>query len=109
MSTICRVDDIPDRSGRGYTVELDGETRAIVVVRIGASVRAYVNECPHLGLNLDWEPDHFLDFEKRHILCGKHGALFRIGDGACVYGPCLGQSLEPVAVTVRDGEVSLAA
>lgn len=106
-TTICRLDDIPDRSGRGFTVTLDGEQRAIVVVRTGRSVRAYVNECPHLGLNLDWAPDAFLDFEKRYILCGKHGALFRIGDGVCIDGPCYGQALEAVAVTVRDGEVSL--
>ena len=109
MTALCRLDDIPDRSGRGFTVTLDGEARAIVVVRVGKTAYAYVNACPHLGLNLDWEPDHFIDFEKRHILCGKHGALFRIGDGACVYGPCLGQSLEPVAITVTDGAVSLAA
>jgi nitrite reductase/ring-hydroxylating ferredoxin subunit len=109
VTAICRVEDIPDRTGRGFTVTLDGEQRAILIVRTGRTVRAYVNECPHLGLNLDWEPDHFIDFEKRHILCGKHGALFRIDDGACVYGPCLGQSLEPVPLTVTDGAISLAA
>jgi nitrite reductase/ring-hydroxylating ferredoxin subunit len=90
-------------------VTLDGAARAIMIVRTGRTVRAYVNECPHLGVNLDWEPDLFLDFERRHILCGKHGALFRIGDGVCVYGPCLGSALEAVPITVTDGAISLGA
>ena len=108
MRVICRVDDVPDRSGRGYTV-MRGDTETdIVVVRLGRTIRAYVNVCPHLGLNLDWQPDAFFDFERRHILCGMHGALFRVADGQCVYGPCLGHALEPVAIELRDGEVHLA-
>lgn len=108
MSAICRVDEIADRSGRGFTVTIDGAETAIVVVRMGSAVRAFVNLCPHLGMNLDWQPDAFFDFERRHILCGMHGALFRIGDGVCVYGPCIGRALTPVAIEVRDGEVRLA-
>lgn len=109
MSAICRVDELADRSGRGFTVTLDGKATAIMVVRLGSTIRAYVNSCPHLGLNLDWQPDYFFDFERRHILCGVHGALFRVADGACVYGPCVGQALTRVPIEVRDGEVLLAA
>ena len=108
MSVICRVDDIADRSGRGYTVTRDGIETDIMIVRLGRTVRAYVNVCPHLGLNLDWQPDYFFDFGRQHILCGVHGALFRVADGVCVHGPCQGSSLEAVPIEVRDGEVRLA-
>jgi len=108
VSVLCRVDEIPDRSGRSFTITRDGAETAIMVVRVGRMVRAYVNSCPHLGLNLDWQPDYFFDYERRHILCGVHGALFRVADGLCVHGPCLGRALEPVAIEVRDGAVSLA-
>jgi nitrite reductase/ring-hydroxylating ferredoxin subunit len=108
VSAICRVDDIADRSGRGYTISRDGIETDIMIVRLGRTVRAYVNVCPHLGLNLDWQPDYFFDYERRHILCGVHGALFRVGDGVCVHGPCLGSALEAVPIEVRDGEVRLA-
>lgn len=108
MSVICRVDDIADRSGRGYTVTRDGIETDIMIVRLGRIIRAYVNVCPHLGVNLDWQPDYFFDFERRHILCGVHGALFRVADGVCVHGPCLGRSLEAVPIEVCDGEVRLA-
>ena len=108
MSAICRVDDIADRSGRGFTVTREGVETDIMIVRLGRIVRAYVNVCPHLGLNLDWQPDYFFDFERRYILCGVHGALFRVADGVCVHGPCIGRSLESVPIEVRDGEVRLA-
>jgi len=38
-------------------------------------------------------------------MCGKHGALFELGTGQCLEGPCKGRSLTPVALTIIDGEV----
>jgi nitrite reductase/ring-hydroxylating ferredoxin subunit len=108
VSPLCRVEDIADRSGRGFTVRLAGAETAIMVVRLGDTLRAYVNSCPHLGMNLDWQPDLFFDFERRHLLCGAHGARFRVADGVCIDGPCLGRALTPVAIEVRDGEIRLA-
>jgi nitrite reductase/ring-hydroxylating ferredoxin subunit len=35
------------------------------------------------------------------------GAAFRFDDGYCVEGPCLGASLDAVAVSVSDGRVRL--
>jgi nitrite reductase/ring-hydroxylating ferredoxin subunit len=108
VSAICSVDEIADKSGRGFTVMVDGAETAILVVRLGQTIRAYVNRCPHLELNLDWQPDHFFDFERKHILCGMHGALFRVGDGVCIYGPCLGRALARVPIEIVDGEIRLA-
>jgi len=42
------------------------------------------------------------------VVCAAHGAAFELQHGVCVSGPCRGQSLLAVAVTVRDGEVVLA-
>jgi nitrite reductase/ring-hydroxylating ferredoxin subunit len=68
---------------------------------------AYENSCPHLGSPLDWVPDQFLDLEKRHILCATHGALFRISDGHCLAGPCVGKSLKPVPIRIDRGSIYL--
>jgi nitrite reductase/ring-hydroxylating ferredoxin subunit len=108
LTVICRVDDIAERSGRSYVIARDGKDVPIMIVRVGETVHAFVNSCPHLGVNLDWQPDHFMDFERRYILCGMHGALFRIGDGLCIEGPCRGRKLEAVAIDVQDGAVTLA-
>lgn len=69
---------------------------------------AFVNDCPHARSPLDWKPGEFLDFERRYIHCTTHGAKFRIRDGMCVDGPCLGQPLTPVPIVVREGVVYVA-
>ena len=107
MSSLCRLDDIPEPGSRGFRIGSGSESRAVFVVRQSGRVLAYENSCPHTGSPLDWVPDRFLDLEKRHILCATHGALFRIEDGYCVAGPCVGKSLKPVPITVESGHVCL--
>lgn len=107
-AALCRLEDIPDPGGKGFTVRLDGEAREIFAVRKGGEVFAYVNACCHRGLPLNWKPDTFLTHDKTRILCANHAATFEVRDGSCLSGPCAGQSLEPVAVTVKDGAVTLA-
>jgi nitrite reductase/ring-hydroxylating ferredoxin subunit len=76
-------------------------------VRQGRQVFAYRNRCPHLGIELNFQPDVFLDSERHYIHCINHGALFRIEDGVCIYGPCNGESLEALDVQVIDDGVWL--
>ena len=49
----------------------------------------------------------FLSFERKHILCATHGALFRIDDGHCFQGPCVGKSLIPVAIKIEGENIVL--
>ena len=107
---ICSLDDIPSRRARGFQLLRRGEdgtekTWSIFVVRWGQQVFGYINRCPHQQVNLDWERNQFLDPNGLRLMCGKHGALFEIGTGRCVEGPCAGQGLEPVAVSVIDGDI----
>lgn len=98
---LCALSDIADGASAGFTVG----GRALFIVRRGDSVVGYVNSCPHIGAPLNFQPNGFLNVEKSHIQCSTHGALFQIDDGLCVSGPCLNAVLEPVAVSVRDGDV----
>ena len=84
-----------------------GGMSGILVVRRGLHVYAYLNTCPHAGSPLDWVPDQFLDLNREYIQCATHGALFRIEDGVCMYGPCAGDRLTPVPTAVEAGEVVL--
>lgn len=104
LTALCRLDDIADPGSRGFDIE----GRPLFVVRHGEFVAGYVNSCPHTGGPLDWVEDQFLDLERRHILCATHGALFRMEDGHCLAGPCAGDHLTPVSLTVVDGVVMLA-
>ena len=107
--SLCRLDEIEDPGSKGFSVTACGEVMGIFLVRRGDRVYGYLNSCPHTGGPLDWVPDQFLDLDREFIQCATHAALFRIVDGKCVYGPCAGDRLVPVLVSVVDGEVVLVA
>ncbi len=102
---LCALAEIDDPGAKGFTLS---HGMRIFVVRRGAELFGYANSCPHQGTTLDWNPDVFLTVDKSHIQCATHAAWFRIEDGSCVAGPCLGRKLYPVAVRVADGDVFLA-
>lgn len=105
---LCRLADIADGASAGFVATRpDGVRVAVLAVRQGDRVYAYVNSCPHTLAPLDFHPGRFLNLDKTLIQCSNHGALFRIEDGFCVKGPCAGKSLAPLAVAVEHGTVHL--
>lgn len=72
-------------------------------VRKGQTVYFYLNQCPHLGLPLEWQANQFLNSDQSLIQCATHGALFEIDSGQCIAGPCQGQALIALDIEVRDG------
>jgi len=109
---ICCFNDIPSQKARGFhllSIDEDGTAKPfhIVVVRWGRQVFGYVNKCPHDGVNLDWEPNQFFDPNGIRLMCGKHGALFELGTGACLEGPCKGRALTPVVLQVLDNDICI--
>lgn len=104
LRALCRIDDIPDGGAKGFGPGPGGFT-GLFAVRRGQEVVVYVNACPHIGVPLDWTPDRFLSGDGSRIVCATHGAEFRIGDGLCLRGPCLGDRLEAVMIQINDGVV----
>lgn len=102
---LCRLDEIEDPGSRGFD-DIEGE-KPFFVVRRGADAFAYRNSCPHYGAPLDWKPHAFLSHDKTRILCSMHGALFGIEDGACILGPCPGDVLEKVEITLSGNNIYL--
>ncbi len=102
MRTLCRLDDLPGGTSKGFPPAASGFA-GLFAVRQADAVLVYVNSCPHLGVPLDWMPDRFLSHDGRRIVCATHGAEFRIADGLCLRGPCRGDRLEPVMIQIKDG------
>lgn len=101
---LCRLDEIPDGAARGFRLrDAAGRELRIFAVRRGGAAYAYLNRCPHRGTPLDWVPDQLLDAAGRHLVCATHGAVFRVEDGVCLAGPCVGDQLVPVPLALRDG------
>lgn len=108
-TAICRLDEIAEPGARDFSFG-SGSTRfELFLVRTDDAVRAYVNRCPHANQRLDARPGRFLTMDETRIICGGHAALFRIEDGLCTSGPCVGRHLENVPVEVTDGVVRIAA
>ncbi len=91
---ICDVDDIDEGKSRSFKV---GET-SLFVVRQNSEFFAYENACPHLGVELEWSENEFLNPGGDLIQCNLHGALFTIEEGHCISGPCAGQQLTTIAI-----------
>lgn len=101
MHLLCRLEDIPEDSARECLVE----GQSLVLVHRDGQLFAYLNWCPHLGIELNFQPDVFLDQDNRFIQCANHGALFEIESGHCLSGPCNGDNLVAVPISVRDGQI----
>jgi nitrite reductase/ring-hydroxylating ferredoxin subunit len=75
------------------------------VLRRGGAVTGYVDSCPHAGWPLAMFDDRYLTRDGKHLLCAGHGALFRLDDGVCIAGPCLGELLSSWPVRIVAGFV----
>ena len=82
-----------------------GPPQRFVVVRFGEDLRTYVNSCPHMRLPLELFPNRFLDENGEQLVCSTHGARFNVSDGECTRGPCRGDVLRCVKITVSDGKI----
>jgi len=105
---LCNIHDVDEEDSKEFFVKKGEMDQSLLVVKKDGLLSVFVNSCPHLGVPMNMEPDRFLDSEKNFIMCSTHGALFKIDDGECVHGPCLGENLTPVNHEVRDEEVFIA-
>lgn len=96
---------IPDGTARNFVLQLRAGRFHGFVVRRGDAVHGYVDRCPHAGVPLAQRLDDYLSPSGDLIACSWHGALFRIEDGLCVGGPCVGQHLTPWPVAAQNGEI----
>ncbi|MFC3852109.1 Rieske (2Fe-2S) protein [Salinispirillum marinum] len=100
---LCHFNDIPEGESKGFTAN----GLALFAVKKDAELYLYKNECPHLGVNLEFQEDQFLDMDHELIQCSMHGALFNITDGLCISGPCQGDELAAIPWKMDDGYVYL--
>jgi nitrite reductase/ring-hydroxylating ferredoxin subunit len=103
---ICTSAELVE-GGRGvrFEAELRGLVRSAFVVRYDGVARAYLNQCAHVPVELDWQPGVFFDNDGLYFVCATHGAMYDPATGACAGGPCRGGRLIPVAVREHDGQI----
>jgi len=75
------------------------------VVNFNGKFYAYVNQCCHIPMRLDWYENEFFTRDKRYLICPTHGAAYEPHTGLCIDGPCPGEYLEPIPVAVKHGQI----
>ena len=106
-AALIALDAIEDGDLAEVEGTVDGDSESLILHRAGGQVRGWFNVCPHAGRRLDWAPGKFLR-QDGLLVCAAHGASFELDGGACVAGPCRGESLRAVALELRDGGVYIA-
>ncbi|MDP3420104.1 MAG: Rieske 2Fe-2S domain-containing protein [Thiobacillus sp.] len=105
---ICAAADLAEL-GRGVRFEVvrAGQPQPAFVVRFGGQPRAFLNQCGHVPVELDWQEGEFFDDSRLYLICSTHGALYHPASGHCVGGRCAGRGLISLSVVERDGHVYL--
>lgn len=105
---ICASADLID-GGRGvrFVIERQAGMLPAFAVRYKEKVYAYINECGHVPIELDWNEGEFFDLSRLYLICSTHGAMYEPSTGVCLGGRCDGRGLKALTMVEHDGNVYL--
>lgn len=103
---ICHRDQLMN-GGRGirFMVTTSRGPRPAFVVRYQGHAQAFLNQCAHKSVELDWNEGEFFSPEGDSLVCTTHGAQYHPASGVCLAGPCKGASL--VALKIKETEYAI--
>ena len=87
-------------TSKKFTMRRGGRDFEALLVNFDGTHFAYVNRCPHTGITLDWVNNQFFSSDNRYLMCATHGAVFEPPTGECVWGPCVGLSLQSLPIEI---------
>lgn len=105
---VCREEEL--RAGVVRTAQLGHDDDGLPILALllrdeNGVIVAYRNLCRHLPVPLDGGTGELLSDDGAHLICGTHGATYRLLDGYCVEGPCEGLALQPLEVREEGGDL----
>ena len=103
MSRIGNMDDFAEMSATSIMVD----ALSLLVVRRKEEIFVYQNSCPHTRETLDPQGGSVASPDGLLITCQRHGAEFLAHSGECVGGPCPGEFLTAVPITLSAGDIYL--
>ena len=103
--TLNSADLLESDKGLRFALPVLGEFVTGFVVRFHGKAYAYVNQCAHVSVELDWNHGDFFTRQKDYLVCATHGAQYLPDSGFCVMGPCKGESLKPLMLTEQNEKI----
>ena len=73
-------------------------------IRFEGTVYGYLNQCAHVPMEMDYQPNKFFDITGSYLICATHGAIYSPETGEGRGGPCRG-GLVKIALSEHDGVV----
>ena len=103
---ICASDEVIE-GGKGVRFPLTafGDKASGFVVRYNGKAYAYLNQCAHVPIELDWAEGEFFESSGTFLMCSTHGAIYVPESGFCAGGPCRGGRLRPIPLREVDGKI----
>jgi len=102
---LCASDALVDGgAGLSFDVVYCARPARGFAVRFRGRVYAYLNQCRHVPIELDYQTNQFFDVSGNWLICATHGAMYAPETGACLGGPCRG-GLAKIDVTEHAGRV----
>ena len=102
---IACTDDLRPGQSLTFSLECHGRRLDAFVIKYGDAIYAYVNQCRHIPMTLDWVENQFFTEDGNYLICATHGAYYKPDTGECVDGPPCGRFLFPVPLRVADGRI----
>jgi nitrite reductase/ring-hydroxylating ferredoxin subunit len=99
------VGEIEHGKSKKFTLRRGQRDIEALLVNFEGRHFAYINRCPHTGITLDWVNNQFFSSDERYLMCATHGAVFEPPTGECIWGPCVGLSLQSVPVEIEEGRI----
>jgi nitrite reductase/ring-hydroxylating ferredoxin subunit len=99
------VDELAHGTSKKFMLRRGSREFEALLVNYEGDLYAYVNRCPHTGITLDWVDNRFFSVDNRYLMCATHGAVFEPPTGECIWGPCVGLSLQSLPIEIEDGQV----
>lgn len=98
--------DLHEKSlGLKFKLPMLGDFASGFVVRYEGTAFAYVNQCAHVPVELDWKEGEFFTVNKDYLICATHGAHYEPQTGHCVMGPCKGKKLQSLPLIEQNQQV----
>jgi nitrite reductase/ring-hydroxylating ferredoxin subunit len=102
---VARVDELEPGSVKKFWLICQKYRIDAFLVNDQGRFHAYVNRCRHMATPLDFIRDQFLSEDGRYLMCYTHGALYEFASGVCIAGPCKGEALYRLPVSVDGSDV----
>ena len=84
------VDLVNSGEAVSFDVVYCGRTSRGFAIRFDDKVYGYLNQCSHVPMEMDYQPNRFFDMTGHWLMCATHGAMYSPQTGQCRMGPCRG-------------------